>query len=205
MSLRDIHPKDLGSVPLDDLAGPRSDLGIRRGKPRHVCKNGRVLDVDLISHAARLRGAAERHASSLHDVDAPQAARGAAPPGAEDGSGRPARRRRRARLQQPAHGRSSATASSLLDDLPAESATRGRHCAGDPQGRRARRRRSRGSCSPSAASRCSQPRVLDLNERRRGHRAACCARLIGEDIELRVDARAERCGRCRPIPARSSR
>ena len=110
----------------------------------------------------------------------PAGERGAAAPGPEDGGRRPAGRRHRPRLQQPAHrhrGYSELLLERLRRRRPARAARRG-----DPEGRRARRRLPASSW-PSAASRCSQPRVLDLNDvvarhgqhaapaHRRGHRA----------------------------------
>ena len=71
----------------------------------------------------------------------------------------------------------------------ARAAARGpSRCGGTPRrsgGGRARRRRSRGSCSHSAAGRSCQPQVARPQRGRREHARACCERLIGEDIELR--------------------
>ena len=84
--------------------------------------------------------------------EALQATRGAAPPGPEDGGRRPARRRRRARLQQPADG------DQRLQRAPRWPARRRRPAAAQTSRRSAARpsapRRSRASCSRSAASRC---------------------------------------------------
>ena len=61
----------------------------------------------------------------------------------------------------------------------------------------------RGSSSPSAGSRSSTPRVLDLNDVV-ADVDALLRRLIGEDIDLRTVSRPT-WARCRPIPASSSR
>ncbi len=126
------------------------------------------------------------------------------PPGAEDGGRRPARRRRRARLQQPADGDRAATAELLIagstpSDPRREDVQRDR-----ARGRRAPPR-SRGSCSRSAASRCSGREVLDLERRRREHRERCSAACIGEDVELRTRRSTDGCGTVKadPRPARA--
>ena len=134
------------------------------------------LLADGSAHPGRGRKPADRggRTSGRHRGDLPrhhraQAPRGAAAPGAEDGGGRPARRRRRPRLQQPPdrdHRLRASCCSSGRRPAIAARRARPRSCAPPSAPPR-----SPGSCSRSAASRCSQPRVLDLNDVGRGHRA----------------------------------
>ena len=122
-----------------------------------------------------------------------------AAPVAEDGGGRPARRRRRPRLQQPADRDHRATR-----ELAAQ---RCRRRAGALRGRR---RRSRAAASArradAPAARVQPPAgarsrsVLDLNDVVAGIEPML-RRLIGEDIELAIDARARPAGRSRPTAA----
>ena len=70
---------------------------------------------------------------------------------------------------------------------------RARRARADPRGRRAGGRASPASCWPSAASRCSQPRVIDLNARRGRDCEPMLRRLIGDDIELDDRPRRRRC------------
>ena len=62
---------------------------------------------------------------------------------------------------------------------------------GDPKRGRARRRRSRGSCSPSAASRCSS-RGRSTSTRSSRDQMRMLQRLLGEDVELAPRARPGR-------------
>ena len=106
------------------------------------------------------------------DITEQQAARGAAPPGAEDGGDRPARRRRRARLQQPADrdprlhrarcSSDAADGSPLRDDLRRDQA------GGRPRGALTRQ------LLAFSRKQVLQPRVLDLNGDRRRACRRCC-------------------------------
>ena len=100
---------------------------------RYVRKDGSALDAHVhvaldVDHGVGV--------SLIEDVTDRQRARGAAAPGAEDGGDRPARRRHRARLQQPADGgdrlqRPAAARSSTGDAAPREGEPRSatRRCA----------------------------------------------------------------------------
>ena len=84
---------------LSGVAGPlaiRREITGRRRDRRGVLRRG----VDLAAGRGRTP---DLHGGHPRRQRAP-GARGAAPPRAEDGGGRPAHRRHRARLQQPAHG-----------------------------------------------------------------------------------------------------
>ena len=134
-----------------------------------------------------------RRPAGRHPGDRPRRqraarARGAAAPGPEDGGRRPARGRRRARLQQPPDRDHAATASSRsavwTGRLQAALEHRGDQAVGGP-GERA----SPASCSPSAASRsCS--RSCSGYDELVGGLDAMLRRLIGEDIELVTRVRA---------------
>ena len=156
----------------------------------------RELQAELerrVSSAHRRPAARERRAPA-RDRRAPEgrggapAKRGAAAPGAEAGGRRPPRRRRRARLQQPA-----VRDPELQRDAARRSGARRSACA--PTSRRSSARASapptsRGSSSRSAASRCSSPTILDLNEVLDRACTRCSTRVLGEDIELKLLARA---------------
>ena len=106
-------------VPRDDDQGHPS-AGGRRGRARQHPGQRRTGIADAGHMAAPQEGRHDhrrrdhrrprdlrgppRRARPLPRRDRPAAARGAAQPGGEDGGDRPARRRRRARLQQPADG-----------------------------------------------------------------------------------------------------
>ena len=102
---------------------------------------------------ARRAGARRRHLAGRHR--APHAG-GAVSAGAEDGSGRPAGRRRGARLQQSADGDPRLLRAAAGRSRSGRSAP-GRH-RGDPEGGHAAPRGSPASCWPSAASRSSSRR-----------------------------------------------
>ena len=122
---------------------------------------------------------------------------------AEDGSGRPPRRRRRARLQQPADGHPRLRGSARRRPRPDAPGCR-RSCGEIRTAGGARRRASRASCSPSAASRSLEPRVLDLNELVARTSTSMLRRLIGEDVELLTVARPEPVVGVQGRPAASS-
>ena len=73
------------------------------------------------------------------------------------------------------------------------------------EGRPSAPRASRGSCSPSAASRCCEPRVARPERRRRATSSAMLRPLIGEDIELVTAPRPRPAAACAPTRRRSSR
>ena len=101
-----------------------------------------------------------------------------------------ARRRRRARLQQPARRDPRRTRSAAWTELRRLDPGR-EDLVADPRGRRAR-----GDADPPAAGvqpqagaearRCSTSTVVVV------HRARCCGAIIGEDIELEIPARKRR-------------
>ena len=104
------------------------------------------------------------------DAAADRARRTAAPL-AEDGSGRAAGRRHRARLQQPADGDHRLHRD--RDDRLRARRSAARRRRGDQARRRCAPPSSRGRCSPSAASRCCSPRWSTSTSRcRRSSR--CC-------------------------------
>ena len=144
----------------------------------HVTRTGDRIDVEVTSTRVTVDGRAMRLASvrDLSD-DEPRAARPA------DGDRRPARRRRRARFQQPARG----------DHRPRRSAV------GVLRARRSARRRGRrhpqrrgGGHEPDAAAAGLQPQAAARadgarSERRPRPGASILVRLIGDDIELVTD------------------
>ena len=106
-----IHPEDRERA----LRGCREALAEGRDHEfeyRALAADGREVWLRDIVHVVQRRRRAARDSSRTHggsDRAAPLGARaaperGAAPPGPEDGRGGQARRRHRARLQQPAHG-----------------------------------------------------------------------------------------------------
>ena len=152
-------------APLDELIVPPERRGSARRRARASCEAGldrrpRPSTCGATGRSSRSRrrlGDPEPRASRRHLADrarhhrAPRA-RGAAAPGAEDGGGRAARGRDRARLQQPADGDRGLRAARPR----ARRRGRGRGRAGRDRARgRARRRSSRASCSRSRAARCS--------------------------------------------------
>ena len=179
---------------------------------RAVAADGRVLWLRDIVHVLRDAGRAPTPAARPHrgphraEARGGGAARerGAAPAGAEDGGGRPARGRHRPRLQQPAHGHPAATATSCC----AASIARGPSAA--PQ-RGGHPRRGRAGGRPHAPAPRLQPqagagpaRSLDLNGIVAGMQAML-QRLLGETITARHRDRAATWATSRRIPARSSR
>ena len=128
-----------------------------------------------------------------------EVAGGAVPAGPEDGGGRPAGRRRRPRLQQPADRSSRATAKLLLAagagrrrsrDRSARSSEAGERAAAlDPPAPRA-----------SAARQVLEPQVLDLNDGRRATTEKMLRRLIGEDIAADDRPRRATIGRVKVDP-----
>ena len=94
---------DRGSRPADRRAARRHHPRPRprpiRGRPRHRRRPGDLPAGRLHPHRARRRALAARGLLRRHRAQDP---RGAVRPVAEDAGRRPARRRRRARLQQPA-------------------------------------------------------------------------------------------------------
>ena len=160
----------------------RVQLGIRGalGRRRAAARAPRAATTATSSCNARSRA----HA---HGERAP-APGGAAPPGAEDGSRRPAGRWHRARLQQPAVGdpqlhRARCSETTRRGRLGRDIARSARPASAPPS--------SRVSCSRSAGSRCCEAQVVDLNEIVASMQQML-RRVIGEDIEL--DALAS----CRP-------
>jgi PAS domain S-box-containing protein len=112
-----------------------------------------------------------------------RAARGAAPAGPEDGGGRAARRRDRARLQQPAHDHQREPRF-VAEDLPRGSGrTTG---AGGPGGGR-RRHRARGHAgapAPDVQPQGARGRAVRPRGRGGARRGAAPPAVIGEEIAL---------------------
>ena len=125
MTIPEIRPPEDVDALLADLDEPRRPAArTAPGTWRHRKKDGTLIDVEITAGRVRFEG---RPAALVlaHDVHrAGCEPRGAAAPGAEDGGDRPARRRRRARLQQPADGRSSATASCCSELRPRPTSAR---------------------------------------------------------------------------------
>ena len=103
---RHVHAPARGSSP---PAFPRIERG-DYGYPLHAHGG------DEVAHATRAFGSHAQSAAGQRSAAA--SARRAASPVAKDGSARPARRRRGARLQQPAHGRSRVYSELIVDPLP---------------------------------------------------------------------------------------
>ncbi len=167
-----IHPDDRDRVKRDIQRG-----GGARGREleRGVSLPPGRRDVRLRLRPG-LRAARRGRPGHAHDRrddghhPAPRA-RGTAPAGPEDGGGGPPRGRRRARLQQPAHDHHR-------PHPPGPRPAQGRRPGapqrgGDPEDGGPRRRRSRGSSWPSAASRCSSARSSTSTPWSRT-RARCC-------------------------------
>ena len=96
-----VHEQDRPLV-MDQLGAPRSRARAERAARRARRAQGRRGDPGrgvLLGDRVRQR-ARDPHDRARHQRS--REARGSAAPGAEDGSGRPARRRHRPRLQQPA-------------------------------------------------------------------------------------------------------
>ena len=146
----------------------------------------------MVAHAgyepARFPSAMPRATSSGSSASRPTSpsapARGAVPPGAEDGGGRPAGRRHRPRLQQPAHRHHRLQRAGCCRDWLARR----------PGARRPRADPAAPASAPRPLTRqllaFSRQQVLQPRgarpERRvvADMREACSPRLIGEDIEL---------------------
>ena len=184
-----VHPDDreravgmLAAWPQEELATePLAPFKVRHkdGSWRVMEAVGRSVD-SADPHAGDDRQRARRHRAGPRPGEAARD-RGEAAPGAQDGGGRPARRRHRPRLQQRADG-------DFRLRRPAARGVRRRAIRGA-----ATSRRSGGSAERAAAltrqllafsrQQMLQPRVLDLNvvieEVQR-----MLARLIGTDIQL---------------------
>ena len=158
--------------------GGRSPPKSASGTP--TARGGSMEGV-AVNRLARSVGRRDRHQRARHHRAAP--ARGAAAPGAEDGGGRPARRRRRARLQQPADRHPRLQRAARSTSSPPD----------DPLRARRRARSSTAGERAAALTRqllaFSRRQVLQPQVARpqRARRAACeqmLRRLIGEDVEL---------------------
>ena len=163
-------------------------------------KSGQPLDA---AHVARdlLASAASEcvFALSLRHHRA-QAARGAAAPGAEDGGDRPARRRRRPRLQQPAHRDPRLRAAARRATLAPE------HGGSTTPPRTSSARPLRASSLTEqllvfTRRQPQQSRACRPQRRRCTSMGALLRRLIGEDIELDARSASRRSARVRVDPA----
>ncbi len=130
---------------------------VRRADDRYAL---RLREPDRSARRGRHGRARDRVHSRRDERASP---RGAAPPGAEDGGRRPARRRHRARLQQPAHrhrrARVHARAASADAAADPASPTHGQpSISRESRARPIARPRSPGSSSRSAASSSCRPR-----------------------------------------------
>ena len=159
---------------------------------RRPCRAAR-LDRHLVGAGPAVLLHRPRHDRAHH-------AREPAAPGAEDGGGRPAHRRRRARLQQhpDRHHRHDRAADGLASATTRSSRRSCRRSTRRPRAARS----SPSACWPSpASSRCR--RATSTSTRSSTRTAAMLQRTLGEDIA--VEARARRravAGARRPVAAR---
>ena len=149
----------------------------RRGRDAHLPGDERRL--------SRRAGTGDRVDWRVPRRDGIEAAGGAAPSGAEDGSGRPAGRRHRARLQQPAHGDQRLRRSDLQPARPRRSeprAARGSHeirrARDAPHAAAAGVQPQAGAAAAGRQPECAAERAAQADGAadRRGHRADVRAR-----------------------------
>ena len=179
----------------------RTGLARRRRRGRHRKKDGTLIDGRDHAEAHHDRRPAGRARARPRRHRAP-AARAAARRGAEDGGDRPARGRRRARLQQPADGRSWATPrSARATRARATSRARSRRSA---RGRRRRAALTRQLLAFSRRQVLQPARPRPQRDRRR-HRTAMLRRLHRRRHRARHPAGPATCAGRRPIPVSSSR
>ena len=177
---------------------------IRRPMPRARCATASAPRRSLGLGARRDRARARRRpplSAGLHPGHhRAQAPRGAAPPVAEAGGDRPARRRRRARLQQPAHRdhRLQRSCSAARPRTPIRALRR------TLDEIKQRRRARAASYAPAArlqphAGRCSPQRARPRT-RSSASMQTMLRRLIGEHDRARDRRSSRSCGRVRADP-----
>ena len=99
MTIKDIRPPEEVPALLEFVK--RKDHVGTRGIWKHRTKAGKTILLEIVSSAILFQGR-DAEVVLANDITEKTHARGAAPAGPEDGGDRPARRRRRPRLQQPA-------------------------------------------------------------------------------------------------------
>ena len=196
-----VHPDDLGGAEEMFSKAVQGTLATTTVRVRHANGSWALLDA-IASVIAGPDGQPQHILATGRDVT--ERAAGAAAPGAEDGGDRPARRRHRPRLQQPAHrhrrlrraaarraATGAATRPTTLDEIDA--------------GRRARRGADAAAARVRARQQIVRPTARRPQRAGRAMRGRCCGALVGEDVELASSSSAGALAGSRPTRASSSR
>ena len=167
-----------------------------------VARDGHCIRVEVASRLIKTDGRSGRRRGDLPRHQRAQAARRAAAASAETRSGRPARRRGRPRLQQPADRDQRLHRGAAREIDPATPTARSSQeiaaaaeRAAEPDPPAARVQPPAGA----AAAGCSTSTTIVAGSE------PMLRRLIGEDVELVSSPRRSTSSPCSPIPASSSR